>query len=259
MTARWPAVVTSLLATAASAQPQALHSVEGRHSGYAFLSAQTQAQQDDDFANPGMAWVEQGQSLWRSRSARGQSCQDCHGDVGRAMRGVAARYPAFDPKLQAVVNLEQRINACRSGHQQESPWPYESMALLAMTTHVGLQSRGMPINVSIDGPAAVSFERGRAEYYQRRGQLDLSCAHCHEHRVGARLRGETISQGQINGHPVYRQVWETMGSTHRMFAWCNNAVRAQPYDYGAREYVDLELFVRWLGRGLAVETPAIRR
>ena len=73
------------------------------------------------------------------------------------------------------------------------------------------------------------------------------------------LRSETISQGQINGHPVYRQLWQTVGSTHRMFAWCNEAVRAEPYAAGSQDYVDLELFVKWLGRGLPVETPAIRR
>ena len=30
-------------------------------SGYAFLTPETQALQDDDFANPGMLWVESGQ------------------------------------------------------------------------------------------------------------------------------------------------------------------------------------------------------
>jgi sulfur-oxidizing protein SoxA len=50
-----------------------------------------------------------------------------------------------------------------------------------------------------------------------------------------------------------------MGSTHRMFAWCNEAVRAEPYAPGSQEYIDLELFERWRGRGLIVEAPAVRR
>jgi sulfur-oxidizing protein SoxA len=36
------------------------------------------------------------------------------------------------------------------------------------------------------------------------------------------------------------------------------AVRAQPYDYGAPELVDLELFLMWRARGLPMETPAVR-
>jgi L-cysteine S-thiosulfotransferase len=44
-----------------------------------------------------------------------------------------------------------------------------------------------------------------------------------------------------------------------MFAWCNEAVRAEPYAPGLQEYVDLELFERWRGRGLIVEAPAVRR
>jgi sulfur-oxidizing protein SoxA len=44
-----------------------------------------------------------------------------------------------------------------------------------------------------------------------------------------------------------------------MFAWCNTSVRALPSPFGADEYVNLELYVAWRGRGLPVETPAVRR
>lgn len=243
----------------AAAQDLSRYSVEGRRSGYTFLTLATRAQQHDEIANPGMLWVEQGQRLWAAAAGNGKSCAACHGGASQAMRGVAASYPAFDPGRQRVINLEQRINACRVQHQQAQAFAYESQELLALTAFIGRQSLGMPVSVRIDGPAAASFGRGRASYAQRRGQLDLSCAQCHEERVGARLRGEVISQGQINGHPVYRLLWQTMGSTHRMFAWCNEAVRAEPYALGSQDYVDLELFLKWQGRGLPVETPAIRR
>src|SRR5262249_32789675 len=156
-------------------------------------------------------------------------------------------------------NLEQRINASRVDHQKAPAFAYESLELLALTALIGRQSYSMPVNVKTDGPAAESYERGRAAYYARRGQLDLACSSCHEDNVGGHLRAEVISQGQINGFPIYRQLWQTMGSTHRMFAWCNDAVRAEPYPYGSQEYVDLELFTRARGNGLPVETPAVRR
>ena len=241
----------------------ARHNVSGRRSGYTYLSPETRAQQKDEFANPGMLWVEQGERLWNLVPDKGktqaQSCIGCHGDAAKSMRGVAARYPAFDRGEGRVISLEHRINACRVKKQGATPFAWESQELLAMTAYVSRQSLDMPVSVKVTGPAARSFERGRTAYYQRRGQLDMACAHCHEERTGARLRAEVISQGQINGHPVYRQLWQTMGSAQRMFAWCNDAVRAEPYAYGSQEYTDLELFVKWRGRGLPVETPGIRR
>ena len=38
------------------------------------------------------------------------------------MRGVAARYPAYDDAAGAVVDLEVRINACRANRQHARPF-----------------------------------------------------------------------------------------------------------------------------------------
>jgi sulfur-oxidizing protein SoxA len=234
--------------------------VEGRRSGYTYLSEENQRLQDDDFANPGLLWVERGRELWRQTDgSAATSCASCHGDAAASMRGVRTRYPRFDPTRGKLINLEQQINRCREERLQATPHPYESDPLLALSAFVSAQSRGMSIDVRVDGPAQPFFETGKVFFYQRRGQLDLACAHCHEQYAGQRLRGEVISQGQINGFPVYRFTWQTLGSTHRMFEWCNTSVRAEPYPLGSDEYVDLELYLAWRGRGLPVETPAIRR
>jgi sulfur-oxidizing protein SoxA len=232
----------------------------GARSGYTYLSKETQKLQDDDFANPGMLWVEEGQRLWRqAEGASHSSCQSCHGEASTSMRTVAARYPAYSSAAGHVINLEQQINSCRVKRIEASAFAHESESLLALTAYVAHQGKGLPVRVAVDGPATDSFERGKRFFYQRRGQLGLSCANCHEQHAGDHLRGESISQGQVTGFPIYRQLWQTMGSVHRMFAWCNEAVRAEPYALGSQEYVDLELFERWRGRGLAVETPGVRR
>lgn len=236
------------------------YTVEGRRSGYTYLSEENQQLQDDEFANPGLLWVEHGQELWNQvDGAASLSCASCHSEAAESMRGVRTRYPQFDPSRGKLINLEQQINRCRAERMQAAPYPYESEALLALTTFVSSQSRGLPIEVRIDGPAQPFFAAGQAFFMQRRGQLDLACTHCHEQYAGHRLRGDVISQGQSNGFPIYRHTWQTLGSTHRMFAWCNTAVRAEPYPYGADEYVNLELYMAWRGRGLPVETPAVRR
>jgi L-cysteine S-thiosulfotransferase len=252
--------VVLLALDAAGAGEAWRYSVAERRSGYAYLSEENQRLQDDDFANPGLLWVERGRELWQQIGGTpGTSCASCHGDAVTSMRGVRTRYPRFDPQDGKLINLEQQINRCRAERMHAAPYPYESDALLALTTFVAFQSRGLPIDVHIDGPAQPFFAAGKALYEQRRGQLDLACTHCHDRYAGQRLRGDVISQGQSNGFPIYRHTWQPLGSTHRMFAWCNTSVRSEPYPLGSDEYVNLELFVAWRGRGLHVETPAVRR
>ena len=231
---------------------------DGRRSGYTYLSEENRRLQDDPFGNPGLLWVERGGELWaRPHGPDHKSCASCH--AAAAMRGVRARFPRFDPRRKRLINLEQQINRCREEQLGASAYAYESDELLALTALLSFESRGLPLQVDIEGPAKPFFEAGRAFFGHRRGQLDMACAHCHERYAGQRLRGEIISQGQINGFPVYRHTWQTLGSSHRMFAWCNTAIRAEPLAYGADEYVNLELYLAWRGRGLGVEAPAVRR
>ena len=80
--------------------------------------------QDDDTANPGMLWVLDGEQLWKSRNgAAGKACADCHDDARDSMKGVAARYPAFDKTLGRPVNLEQRINSAARRISRRRRWP----------------------------------------------------------------------------------------------------------------------------------------
>ena len=181
-----------------------------------------------------------------------------HGEAS-GMAGVAARYPAYDAKAQRLLNLEGRIQQCRTERQKAAPLAYESQPLLALTALVAHQSRGMPLGVAIDGPARPFFEAGRALYHEQQGQLDLSCAQCHEQSWGKRLRVERISQGHPNGFPAYRLEWQTMGSLHRRLRACYQGVRAEPPVGGSPELVNLELYLAWRAQGLPIETPAVRR
>src|SRR5262249_5734410 len=139
------------------------YSVEERRSGYTYLSEENQKLQDDDFANPGLLWVERGRELWQQiESTAGTSCARCHSDAATRMRGVRTRYPRFDPQGGKLINLEQQINRCRAERMHASSYPYESDALLALTTFVAFQSRGLPIDVRIDGPAQPFFAAGKA-------------------------------------------------------------------------------------------------
>jgi sulfur-oxidizing protein SoxA len=174
------------------------------------------------------------------------------------MKGVAARYPAFSPARKAPINLEQRINLCRSEHQQAPPLGYESHDLLALTAYVGRQSRGMAITPPSDGRLTPFIEAGRKLFTRRIGQIDMSCAQCHDDNWGKKLAGSLIPQAQPTGYPIYRLEWQSLGSLQRRLRNCMTGLRAEAYEYGAPENVNLELFLMWRARGMQVETPAVR-
>ncbi len=228
-------------------------------SGYTYMTPETQAIQDDDFQNPAFIWVESGEELWSTPDgAAGKACESCHQKAEDTMKAVGATYPVYFEPWKKLQNVEQRINYCRTENMQAEPWKYESRELLAMTAYVKLQSRGMPVDVKTDGPAAPFLEKGKAFYTQRRGQLDMACANCHLGYPGTMIRANRLSQGQANGFPTYRLKWQKLGSLHRRFRGCNKQVRATPYDYGSDEYVNLELYLGARAKGLQVETPTVR-
>jgi sulfur-oxidizing protein SoxA len=115
---------------------------EERRSGYEFLSRDTKAIQDDETANPGMLAVLDGEALWqRTEGPAGKSCAGCHGDARASMKAVAARYPAVDHALGRPIDIEQRINRCRTEQQQAPPLLFESGELLALTAYVCINRR----------------------------------------------------------------------------------------------------------------------
>ena len=174
------------------------------------------------------------------------------------MRGVAARYPAFDAARGRPVNLEQRINACRIDRQKAAPLAFESRDLLALTAYVGRQSRGLPVAIAIDERARPFLDAGRQTFQRRQGQLNLSCVQCHDDNWGKRLAGNVIPQAHPTGYPLYRFEWQGVGSLGRRLRNCMVGMRAQPYESGADELVDLELYLMWRARDMQIETPGVR-
>ncbi|QUS40461.1 sulfur oxidation c-type cytochrome SoxA [Tardiphaga alba] len=229
-----------------------------RRSGSSFMAPETRAMQDDDTSNPGMLWVLDGYALWKAKSSPSEkSCTDCHGDIG-AMRGVSAKYPAFDEVLKQPVDLEQRINLCRTRHQDEAPLADDSRELLALTALIGRQSRGLPIEAGNDPRVADFVAKGRDLFTRRQGQLNLACSNCHDDNWDRQLAGSSITQAHPTGYPLYRLEWQSLGSLKRRLRNCMTGVRAQPYANDSEELINLQLYLASRANGLAVETPAIR-
>jgi len=171
---------------------------------------------------------------------------------------VAARHPSFDAAQGRPISLEQRINLCRADRQGVPPLAYESRDLLALAAYVARQSRGLPIEIAIDERTQPFLDAGRTTYHRRQGQLNLACSQCHDANWGRQLAGNVIPQAHPTGYPLYRLEWQGLGSLQRRLRNCMVGIRAEPYEYGAPELVQLELYLMWRARGMTFEAPAVR-
>lgn len=227
-------------------------------SGWLFRGTETRAMQADDFDNPGMIFVEQAQDMWETADGtEGKSCSSCHDDMD-SMAGVKATYPKWNEAAGEVRTLQMQMNDCRTNRMGAEAWKYDKGPAINMEAALSSVSRGMPVNVAITGPAQSTWEMGKELYYTRTGQLELSCANCHEDNYGNMIRADHLSQGQINGFPVYRLKNTKLNGAHSRFKGCIRDTRAETYSPGSPEFVALELYVASRGNGLSVEGPSIR-
>ena len=130
--------------------------------------------------------------------------------------------------------------------------------MLALTAYVAMQSRGEPI-APHDDAAARAVHRQRPRAIQRApGPAQPVLRAMPRRQLGQELAGNIIPQAHPTGYPIYRLEWQSLGSLQRRLRNCMIGLRAEPYAYGAPEYVELELFLMWRARGMKIETPAVR-
>ena len=239
--------------------PAHLESLNTIYSGWRFRTQETQALQLDDFDNPAMLTVDAAAEAFDMvDGAAGKSCASCHDNI-ESFAGLTAVMPKVDEESGKLVVTEDLINECRTDRMEADAWNWSGDDMQGMVALIGLQSRGLPINVPIDGAAAPFWEQGKDMYYTRYGQLELSCANCHEDNYGNMIRADHLSQGQTNGFPVYRLKQAKLISKHNRFRGCIRDTRAETFAEGSDEFRALELYVQSRAIGLSVETPAVRQ
>ncbi len=242
------------------------------------LSPSTQAMQRRDSDNPGWLAVQLGEQLYaRPDGQRQQACSHCHGSpsAGQGSPGAGQtealprkamkplklqlpRYPRMDELTGQPLDLSGRIEACRQRHQQAAAWTREDPRRLALQAYVAAQARGLPLQPDPDPRLVPARQRGHALYHRRIGQLELSCADCHDRSWGKRLGGSLIPQGHPNAYPLWRMQWQALGSLQRRMRACLAGVRAAPWPDEDPAWIELELYLQWRAEGLALETPGVR-
>ena len=248
-----------MISKVAAAPALAETGIDTAISGWHFREDDTQAMQLDSFDNPGMIFVDQAMDAWNTVEGTAEkSCASCH-EGPESLKGVRAVYPKWNEEAGEMRTLAMQVNHCRTENMGAEAYKYDGAQMTAMEALITVQSRGMPVNVAIDGPAAEYWEKGKELYYTRTGILELSCANCHEQNYGNFIRADHLSQGHINGFPTYRLKNAGLVQTHNRFRGCIRDTRAETFAVGSPEFIALEVYVASRGNGLSVEGPSVRQ
>lgn len=203
--------------------------------------------------------LDEGEDLVLKRFANGVGLRECLAKNDN--RGVN-QYPYFDAATGEIVSLSVAINRCRE-RNGEAPLNYRRQALAKTLAALNFSARGTRRSVTVghDAKAQAAYESGKAHFYMKRGQLNLSCADCHVTAAGKHLREQTLAPllGAVNHYPVYGLRWGALGTLHMRFVGCFEQVRAMPAAPQSRLYRELEYFLAVMSNGLPMSGPGIQR
>lgn len=200
-----------------------------------------------------------GEELFNTAFANGKTYASCFPNGGK---GIRQNYPYFDSASGEIKTLEGEINECRTKNGEKAlKWQKGDIA--DISAYMASTANGKKLNVKIanDPRALAAYDRGKQHFYAKRGQLNLSCANCHQDNAGNRIRGDILSPalGHPTHFPVYRLKWGSLGTLHRRYGGCNKQVRAKPFKPQSDEYKALEYFHTYMSNGISVNAPSSRK
>ena len=181
-------------------------------------------------------------------------------------RGRISGLAFLSPSLRQMndddmANPEDQIGVCRQ--RQGSPSAQADDTVLALSAALHHAARGEPI--AVQAPPArqaawqARWQAGADQYQTRQGRMNLSCAHCHDDRVGTQMRGDTISPGHPTGFPIYRLSWQQAGGMDRRLRACFSGVQSAMPEPGSAILRSLELYLKVRANGMPIEGPSVRR
>lgn len=211
-------------------------------------------------------FVDKGEELFNKKFANGKGFADCFPNY---KKGIKQNYPYFDKASGKVVTLEGNINKCLTDNGEKA-YGWKKGKITHVGAYITYLSRGHKTNVKVpnDPKAIAAYNRGKKHFYAKRGQLNMSCADCHYHYAGSKIRADILSPalGHTTGFPVYRNKWagksrtsDGMGSMHRRYGGCNKQVRSKPFKAQSDEYRALEYFHTYMSNGLEINGPSQRK
>lgn len=206
-------------------------------------------------------YVDKGMEEWDTPLKDGSTLESCfEGKPG------GNQYPYVDDggKLHTIAG---DINACivAAGGEKEK---YAGQKMARLTIIYKARANGEPLAVDYSSKEMRDwYEKGREFYWTKRGQLNVSCADCHVHNAGNKVRGDVLSAGlgHTTGFPVYRAKWgvnngkKPLGTVQRRYKGCNSNIRAAAFKPGKEEYTALEVYESIMSTGVPLNVPGLRQ
>ena len=228
------------------------------HGVYSLDSIARQSWQAIEEFPPYEPAIESGKQLFETPFKNSKRYADCFENKGL---GIAQTYPRWDSQQGKVITLAVAINACRL-QNNEAKLPYKKGQLARILAYMTYTSRDKIIDIKVPTEYALeAYEQGKAYYYQRRGQLNFSCASCHIQNAGKHIRAELLSPmlGHTSHWPTYRLKWGEMGTLHRRFIGCHRQIRAEIPQAQSTELRQLEYFLSYISNGIPMNAPSTRK
>lgn len=186
--------------------------------------------------------------LSKSYVGNALNCTSCHLKNGRhpsagTFLGSATAYPAWSPREQRVITLEDRVLNCFMRSCNGTRPPLGSEVSVAATAYITSLSQGMPLKMNAKrpaGPGAIKqlarksdladLARGRLLYQSR-------CADCHQ----------ADGQGDQGNPPVWGELSYNDGaglsSVNNLAAWLKVAMPLDETDLSDEDAVDIAAYV----------------
>jgi thiosulfate dehydrogenase len=112
------------------------------------------------------------------------NCTSCHLDEGRRpgaapLVGVAARYPKYVDRVDAVVTIEDRVNFCLTRSLSGTKLPNDSREMADIVAYLNVISRGVPLGEHVRGEGMKALPELVGDSARGRGLFRENCARCH--------------------------------------------------------------------------------
>ncbi len=171
------------------------------------------------------------------------------------------KHPYFDEASQQVVTLESAIKKCYA-KQTGKKLGSKKGKIARISAWISDQAVGKKINVIVKSAGAkAAYAKGKATFYAKRGQFNMSCADCHVYNAGKKARADILSPalGHTTHVPMYRAKWAGLGTLHRRYGGCYKNMRAKPLKAQTEAYRNLEFFHQAMSNGLEITDARYRK
>lgn len=211
--------------------------------------------------------LSKGKKMWETPFKNGKTFASCFKNGGKK---IAQGYPYWDEGSQKIRTAEMDLMDCARKNGEDFPFLTADLdkdtkarvQLAELTAAFYSLSQGQRIKIDLSSPGAVkAYEEGKKFWWQRRGQLNFACAHCHMDLAGKNFGGNqplSAALGHSTAWPAQRLQWGRLETLHRRYATCNSQVRAKPFKHGDEIYNHLQLYETYMSSGLPLTAPAMR-